>query len=236
MIKNPALAKEIIEAARAGVAEYAKHNKNKKSHNKKLSPIPVSVKTRLGYATADIEQWLGFLLEQNLPALTVHLRTRKEMSDVSAHWELMPEIVRLRDTIMSPSMSPLPSSSLSPCRTIILGNGDVTDCVDATAKAAASGADGVMFGRAIFGNPWLFNRLPHKNFDSISITDRLNVMVEHTFLFEKMFAGVKNFSIMKKHYKAYVNGWDGAKDVRMKLMDAQSAREVAEIVQKYLKK
>jgi nifR3 family TIM-barrel protein len=210
LIKNPPLAKEIIEAARRGVAE--------------VKPIPVSVKTRLGYNKVDIESWIGFLLEQNLPALIVHLRTRKEMSDVPAHWELMPKIVKLRDT-------------LSP-ETIILGNGDVENLATARTKVAESGADGVMFGRAIFGNPWLFKNSNQKSnpdsLASIPISERLRVMVEHTLLFEKMLGDIKSFAIMKKHYKAYVNGWDRAKELRMKLMEAQSAQEVAHIVENYL--
>jgi nifR3 family TIM-barrel protein len=218
LIKDLALAKEIITAARAGVAEIAKH----------VEPIPVSVKTRLGYNKVDIEGWLGFLLEQNLPVLIVHLRTRKEMSDVPAHWELLPEIVKLRDK-MQADRSPAE-------RTIILGNGDLANLADARTKAMKSGADGVMFGRAIFGNPWLFKDSNQKSISSlIPIHERLRVMVEHTFLFEKLLGDIKSFAIMKKHYKAYISGWDGAKELRMRLMEAQSANEVADIVERYLK-
>ena len=223
LMKNPPLAKEIIEAARTGVAESAKQKKSK--------PIPVSVKTRLGYNKVDIEGWIRFLLEQNLPALIVHLRTRKEMSDVPAHWELMEKIVKLRNSIFADDMST--------DRTIILGNGDVASLTDATTKVAKSGADGVMFGRAIFGNPWLFNYSHQTLLTSLlspspSISERLRVMVEHTFLFEKMLGDIKSFALMKKHYKAYVNGWDGAKELRMRLMEASSATEIADIVHKYL--
>jgi nifR3 family TIM-barrel protein len=218
LMKNPSLAKEIIEAARQGVMEVAKQKKKDKTGTV-AEPIPVSVKTRLGYNKVDIESWLGFLLEQNLPALIVHLRTRTEMSDVPAHWELMQEITQLRNTISQD--------------TIILGNGDVIDLADARKKVAESGADGVMFGRAIFGNPWLFKQTSMSS-SPIPIPERLHVMVEHTFLFEKMLGDIKSFAIMKKHYKAYINGWDGAKELRMRLMEAQSATEVADIVQKYL--
>ena len=133
MIKNPALAKEIIESARKGFAEGSK---------KEYDVVPVSVKTRIGYNKESINEWIPALLELKLPALTVHLRTRKEMSKVAAHWDLMPRVVALRD-------------ALSP-HTLIIGNGDVKSVEDAHQKAELFGADGIMLGRAIFGNPYLF--------------------------------------------------------------------------------
>ncbi len=200
MIKNPKMAVAVIEAARAGAPG-----------------IPVSVKTRLGYNKVDWE-WLRLLLAQKLPALTVHLRTRKEMSDVPAHWELMPEVVRLRNEI-SPE-------------TLIIGNGDVATPADAAVLCTKYGCDGVMIGRGIFGKPWLFGR--NESGGEKTPEERLKVMVEHAQLFEKTFKGIKNFEVMKKHFKAYVSGWDGAKELRVKLMAVETAREVKKIVVDYL--
>ncbi len=222
MIMNHDLAREVIEAAREGGGG-----------------LPVSVKTRIGYNKVEFD-WLEFLLSLDLPALTVHLRTRKEMSLVPAHWELMPEIVSLRDKI-------------SP-KTILIGNGDAIDLVDAKKKVKDYGCDGVMLGRAIFGNPWLFSSLgseyPLKGPDNFlqkissfsrrrapkilsentpSLHEKLRVMIEHTKLFEKMLGEHKNFAIMKKHYKAYVNGFDGAKELRVKLMEAETSDAVDQI-------
>jgi tRNA-dihydrouridine synthase len=115
-------------------------------------------------------------------------------------------------------------------KTLIFGNGDVTDITDAQNKVMETGCDGVMLGRAIFGNPWLFSNPQHIP----SIDEKLQVMVEHTKLFETLLPH-KNFSIMKKHYKAYVNGFDGAKELRMKLMETNNAREVGSIVLDFLK-
>src|SRR3989344_7669147 len=126
LIKDPKLAREVIRAAKEGAPD-----------------LPISVKTRIGYNKNEIATWIPELLKENLAALTVHLRTKKEMSGVPAHWELMKEIVELRD-------------KLSP-GTLILGNGDVVDIEDAKKKMADTGCDGIMFGRAIFGNPWLFS-------------------------------------------------------------------------------
>ncbi len=200
MIKDMENTLEVLQAAREGA-----------------EGLPVSIKTRIGYNKNEIDTWIRFLLEQKLPALTVHLRTRKEMSDVPAHWELMPQIIKMRDEI-SPE-------------TIILGNGDVPNLEEARKRVKESGCDGVMIGRGIFGNPWCFSG---KKVADLSPKERLEVMVEHTKLFSKLLGDIKNFSIMKKHFKAYVSGWDGAKELRVKLMETNSPEEVEEIVDKYI--
>ena len=98
-----------------------------------------------------------------------------------------------------------------------------------------TGCDGVMLGRAIFGKPYLFNhsRELDNREDTQTRKKILKIMVEHTKLFEKLLPH-KSFSIMKKHYKAYVNGWEGAKELRIKLMDAKDVKEVSKIVDAYL--
>jgi nifR3 family TIM-barrel protein len=203
--------------------------------------IPVSVKTRIGYNKVDMN-WLKLLLEQKLPALTIHLRTRKEMSDVPAHWELMPEIVKLRDEVQKD----IPAEE----RTLLIGNGDVESVSDGATKVKKYGCDGVMIGRGIFGTPWLFEAVAEirstksetnpkfKNLNPKTKTpsERLKIMLEHAKLYEKKFGGIKNFAVMKKHFKAYVSGWDGAKELRVKLMETENARQVDKIVKEYLKK
>lgn len=197
--------------------------------------LPVSVKTRIGYNRNEIETLIPELLKEDLAALTVHLRTRKEMSDVPAHWDLMKRIVEIRNEMKKD--------------TLILGNGDVESLEDARKKCEETGCDGVMLGRAIFGNPWLFNR-EEKNFEDgrfrpqggvmsknsfvPDTKEKLKVMVEHTKLFEKMLGSHKNFAIMKKHYKAYANGFDGAKELRVKLMETENAEQVENVVNDFL--
>ncbi|MEK7071508.1 MAG: tRNA-dihydrouridine synthase [Patescibacteria group bacterium] len=212
MMKDPKLAKEIIRAA-------------------KDSGLPVSVKTRIGYNKNEIATWVRTLLEEDLAVLTVHLRTRKEMSNVPAHWEVMKDIVAIRDEMKKD--------------TLIFGNGDVADIDDAGRKYEKYGGDGVMLGKAIFGNPWLFSK------HTPTLEEKLKVMVEHTKLFEEMLMhpnpirtdgrkrptsnGTKSFAIMKKHYKAYAHGFEGAKELRMALMEAKDAGEVEKITLKFLK-
>ncbi|PIR68085.1 tRNA-dihydrouridine synthase [Candidatus Nomurabacteria bacterium CG10_big_fil_rev_8_21_14_0_10_35_16] len=221
LIKNPKLAKEIIRTAKEGARG-----------------LPISVKTRIGYNRNEIETWVRELLEEDVAVLTIHLRTRKEMSNVPAHWELMKRIVEIRDEMKKD--------------TLIFGNGDVVDIDDARRKCKEAGCDGVMLGRAIFGNPWLFAPSPFQgegrgevsflNHHPLSppqqggeeIKHKLQVMIEHTKLFEKLLGKHKNFAIMKKHYKAYVNGFKGAKELRIKLMEAENAKEVEEIIEKLI--
>lgn len=187
LMKDPARAREIMRAARRG----APH-------------LPLSVKTRIGYNSEEIDTWIPEILAERPSALAVHLRTRKEMSAVDAHWELMPRIVALRD-------------KLSP-ETRIVGNGDVRDLADAREKVHMSGCDGVMLGRAIFGNPWLFTE------HTPTSHERVAVLAEHIRLFDELL-DIHNFAVMKKHFKAYISGWDGAKELRVRLMEAQSAEE-----------
>ena len=182
--------------------------------------LPVSVKTRIGYNKNSLSEWLPALLETEPAAIILHARTRKEMSSVPADWGTIADAVRIRDEYKS--------------KTLILGNGDVQDLADAEEKIQATGADGVMIGRGIFGNPWLFNR--KIDYAKMPVAEKLRVMVEHTYLFEKVLGEHKNFAIMKKHCKAYVNGFDGAKELRVKLMEgAETAADVERIVADFLK-
>lgn len=180
-------------------------------------PLPVSVKTRLGYNADVLEEWLTALLVVEPAAVTIHARTRKEMSLVPARWEAVARArIVFRTRYGERADQPL-----------LIGNGDVRDLAEGRTRAENFGADGVMIGRGIFGNPWLFDRtrgVPP------SIEERLRVMLEHTFLYEELFQGHKSFDLMKKHYKAYIHGWNGARELRGACMGARDAAAVAKIV------
>jgi tRNA-dihydrouridine synthase len=228
MIKNPKQAREVIRAAKRGAGD-----------------VPVSVKTRLGYNVDEVETWIPEILAENPAVLTVHARTRKELSKVPAKWDRLTRVVELRD-------------QLSP-ETLIIGNGDVLSLADAKTKVAQSGVDGAMIGRALFGNPWFFHpdrRLPHelvalpthgvnkedliKEIDQeeggveyISLEERLAVLVEHTNMFVDILP-FKNFNTMKKHYKGYINGFPGAAQLRSQLMEQNTPAEVQRVVHNFL--
>lgn len=227
LMKNPTLARELIRAAKNGVTQSARSSFSHfgRSCFSQVSQkvIPISIKTRLGYSKDSLEEWLPELLAEEPAAITIHARTRKEMSAVPARWEKIKQAVLIRNALKS--------------KTLILGNGDVVSIADAKQKAVETGADGIMLGRAIFGNPFLFAKRKEESRFTIhesSIRAKLMVMLEHTKLFEELLGEHKNFATMKKHYKAYANGFDGAKELRMKLMDAKNAAEVGEIVSRFL--
>lgn len=197
LIKNYELARKIIEAARDGAGG-----------------LPVSVKTRVGFfKDSEFGSWLSFLLGMDLAAVTIHARTVKELSRVSARWNLIEKAVCTRDKLG--------------IKTLIIGNGDVCDLADARKKAKQSGSDGVMIGRAVFGNPYLFsNSQEFKNRYLNSKKRRIGILLEHAKLFDKYFGRKKNFDVMKKHFKAYISGWKGAKELRVRLMGCKNSREV----------
>jgi tRNA-dihydrouridine synthase len=161
------------------------------------------------------------LLETDLAAITLHARTKKEMSDVPAHWEEIKKAVEIRDAFDS-----------SKNKTLIIGNGDVKNLAEANIRVQETGCDGVMIGRGIFGNPWLFNTKIDSS--SITIQEKLRVMLEHTFLFDSVLGNKKSLMIMKKHYKAYVNGFDGAKELRIKLMEAETLSDIKSITSQFI--
>ncbi len=223
LIKTPKVAQEVIRAARDGVRSAGRR-------------IPVSVKTRIGDAKDALAEWLPYLLETEPAAVTVHARTRKEMSKVPARWELVSEAVEIRDRLGS--------------KTLIIGNGDVRSVDEGMEKARESGADGVMVGRGIFGNPWLFSGLRRKPENSPELVEglpsaqeRLRILVEHATLFRELYMNpstgsgshhIKSFDVMRKHFKAYVNGFPGAAELRAELMKTMDSRGVSVTIDKYI--
>ena len=209
MIKNPALAREIIKVA------------------KESSNLPVSVKTRIGYTKESLDEWLPVLLEAAPAAITIHLRTRKELSLVPADWELMKKAVEIRNKI-NPEV-------------LIIGNGDVESVEQGRQLALETGRDGIMIGRGMFGNPWVFASLWDSQGHRMSsfeighpmskhgLGEKLEALVELAHNFEKI-TPPKNFSILKKHIKAFVTGFSGAADLRAKLMEASNASDLERIL------
>ncbi len=114
---------------------------------------------------------------------------------------------------------------------LILGNGDIGSIAEAEKVAAETGCDGVMMGRAIFGNPWLFNR--ERALEEITVDERLDTMLEHCRLYEEVFSDNKKFLVMRKHLMAYASGFPGAKDLRVSFERVFTAADVASAVRKF---
>ena len=215
LILEPALAGEIIQATMEGA-----------------KGLPVSVKTRLGYSKPnEMEGWISHLLKYPIAALTLHARTKQEKSAVPAHWEKIKEAVEIRNNIQAPHPNPpLEGEGRGGVRTFIIGNGDVKSREEGLKRIQQTGCDGIMVGRGAFGNPWLFR--PDGYIPAVK--ERLSVMLEHAEMFEKFFAGQKSFAVMRKNFKAYASGFEGAAELRAKLMETENLDETKKITNKYL--
>ena len=217
LIRTPNLAAEIIQATKEGAGE-----------------LPVSVKTRIGFEKETIDEWISFLLKQEIAILTVHLRTVKELSQVPAHWELMEQIMKLRDKIAS--------------QTLIVGNGDIMSRDEINEKFKEYGCDGFMIGRGIFSNPWLFNK--KIDLQKITIEQRISLFLHHIELFEKQWSldgkedltvneikvgwhGTKHFALLKKFAKTYIQNFPEAANFREKLMETKTLEELKQTLKNY---
>ena len=249
LIKNPTLAKEIVLATKEGLG----------------GKIPLSIKTRIGFAGIQTEEWCGFILKECRPAaLTIHGRTVKEESKVENHWEEIGKVAAINEGLKikkegippGPFESGIPHSALESGRrleqsyveniqngrqattpegnlklnqnsTVIIGNGDVLSLDQGLDYAELYGLDGIMIGRGVFKNPWVFNpnvyqnslgKLFWKDGDvEIAAAEKLAVLYRHADLFEKTWGNSKNYLILGKFLKMYVAGFEGAGELRQEL-------------------
>lgn len=195
LILRPEVAAELIAAAKAG-------------------GLPVSVKTRIGYTEmAEMEAWITHLLKQDIANLSIHLRTRKEMSKVPAHWDMIPQIMALRDQIAP--------------QTLITINGDIPDRQTGLELAEKYGVDGIMIGRGIFKNPFAFEKEPreHTSEELLGLLRlQLDLQDQYSEMIPRSIVGLHRF------FKIYVKGFSGASDLRVKLMQTKSTDEVRAIL------
>lgn len=192
LINHPETAADIIKAAKAG-------------------GLPVSVKTRLGYSRLDeMGGWLSHLLRQDIAHLAIHLRTKKEMSKVPAHYELIDDVIKLRDKI-APD-------------TLLTINGDILSRAHGQQLVDQHpGVDGVMIGRGVFQNPFAFEASPKEH----SREELFDLLRYHLDLFDKYQAITKRpFQTLKRFFKIYIKDFDGAAELRNQLMETKSTEEV----------
>lgn len=201
LIRRPDVVAELIQAAKVG-------------------GLPVSVKTRLGFKEVDEWQaWLKHILEQNIANLSIHLRTKEEMSKVPAHWELIPEIKKLRDEV-APD-------------TLLTINGDIPDRQTGLKLVDQYGVDGVMIGRGIFHNPFAFESEKKEH----STEELLDLLSLHMDLHDKYsHLELRPFTALHRFFKIYVKGFRGASELRNQLMNTKSTDEVRELLGKFASK
>ena len=198
LILRPDVAATLIEAAKAG-------------------GLPVSVKTRIGYhEREEMTAWITHLLEQDIANLSIHLRTRDEMSKVPAHWDMIPEIMAIRDRVAP--------------QTLITINGDIADRTAGLALAEKYGVDGIMIGRGIFKNPFAFEKEPREH-----STEELLGLLQLQLDLQDHYAEMVPRSIVGLHrfFKIYVKGFPGASDLRASLMNTKSTDEVRALLKEF---
>lgn len=237
LIKNPKLAKKIIKSVEKGIKDFAngislenagvheniisfiKKNKNKfggkdgvisKNSDRKI--IPLSVKTRIGYDEICAEEWAKSLISFGVKILTMHGRTLKQLYSGEANWEVLGKVSKI-------------------CKendVIFLGNGDTASLDDAKEKIKKYECAGVLIGRATNGNPWFFKG------KEPSLQDRLSAIKKHVKYFEKL--AYLPFQTLKKHLAWYTKGFEGAKEMRMEFMQAQSGEDIYRIIEEFSRK
>ena len=201
LIKTPEIAAQVIQAAKEG-------------------GLPVSVKTRLGYyKVSEYKAWISHLLRQDIVNLTVHLRTREEMSDYDAHWEIIPDLIKLRD-------------ELAP-NTLLTINGDMANRKEGLNLVEKYGVDGVMIGRGVFDDPFAFE-LDNRQHGKEELMDLLNF---HLDLYDEMVAKHPGLSKnINRLYKMYIKGFRGASKLRDQLTRSKDTREARQILREFEQK
>lgn len=201
LILRPEVAKEIIHATKKG-------------------GLPVSVKTRLGHAKIDeYKTWLTHLLKQDIANLSIHLRTKVEMSKVPAHYELVENILKIRDEIAP--------------NTLITINGDIEDYQHGLKLVEETGADGIMIGRGVFHNPYAFDK-DGKKATPEALLDLFRKHLDLYDAYTKIEPRLKR--PLQRFFKIYIKELKGANQLRTKLMSTKTTDEVRSYLDEFQNK
>lgn len=191
-------------ASKKGIPDQVRNDDSKSSHRL----IPVSVKTRIGYDEIVTEDWISNLLDAQPANISIHGRTLVQMYTGEANWEEIGKAAKL----------------INKTETSVLGNGDVKTIQEAKEKAKKYNLDGVLIGRASFGNPWLFSEY-EPNYE-----ERIKVALEHCEKFDEMTPEL-HFLSLRKHLAWYTKGIPGSHELRRQLMTVQNVDDVRRILQ-----
>jgi len=249
LIRTPEVAKEILRAVKRGLSDWRngrsaedlglKPRMAMKIRRMNLTrdgkeavierrPLPLSVKTRLGYDSIVVEDWVKHLLEEEPALISLHGRTLKQMYQGSADWDA---IARAAEVIHETD-------------TLVLGNGDLQSLQEVAARVKATGVDGVLIGRAAMGNPWIFRGKEilkealdkHSGYflpePGVDLEERFAVMVEHARAFETIKGGHR-FSAMRKHFASYCRGMPRAAELRNRMFQTKGSEDVEAVVREY---
>lgn len=231
LIRTPTLAQNIIKAVQRGIADWSEGAtiehctdipekskqivRQRKTQIGSVNPrvLPVSIKTRLGYDTPTVEEWLPVLLEMEPSAIALHGRTLKQQYGGAANWELIGQAAQLTKNTT----------------TLLLGNGDVHSREEALHLVSEYQTDGVLIGRASFGNPYIFSPSdPTQQSPAV-------LALEHAQLYEKTMSVFPKYAFMpmRKHLGWYIRGMENASEIRTQLFSANTAAEVGTILKQH---
>jgi tRNA-dihydrouridine synthase len=249
LIREPQLARTILRAARLGIKDWCAGQtlsdiqvepelieKIKMANRLRTAtegplerlPIPLSVKTRLGYDRIVVEDWISTLLEESPAAISLHGRTLQQGYKGDADWGAIARAVEVgKDS-----------------ETLILGNGDLQDMTQVQRRVRETQVDGVLLGRAAQGNPWIFRakhqvkRALAENRDvsiatmPVSLDERFRVISEHSSHHEQQ-ASSENFVGIRKHLTWYCRGFRGAAEMRSQMVRVRTAGEVEQCLHNF---
>lgn len=195
LINNPSLAEKIIQATKEGAGD-----------------LPVSVKTRIGYKDISTEEWISFLLNQDLAVISVHGRIAKQGYLGMVYWDEIGKAVKLRDSMKK--------------NTLIFGNGDIKFLDEAKEKVNKYGLDGILIGRGAWNNPWIFSG---RSIEEIPFEEKKLMLLKHIQLYMDMY-GNENIYELRKFFKTYINGFNGASKIRQEMMKIEDGEELVKYV------
>jgi len=176
--------------------------------------FPVSVKTRVGFTSVDMS-WPEFLLSKKLNMLSIHGRTAKQLSKVPADWDLIGQVRALRD-------------ALCPA-TLIVGNGDVLSHAQGLELAKKYKLDGIMIGRGIFADPFVFAK--SNPWQQWSKEQKLNLFANHIQLHLDTYKNhERRFEALRKFCKVYISGFDGAAELRAEFMATNTPEQALQLL------
>jgi tRNA-dihydrouridine synthase len=226
LINDRPLAEAIIKATRQGLSDSAAIAADTAAANDgpgtsagpdgaAAGPLPLSVKTRTGYGNVDLS-WIEFLLGQDLAMLTLHGRTKAQMSKVPADWDVIGQARGLRDRL-APD-------------TLFVGNGDVMTRRQGEELAARHRLDGIMIGRGVFQDPFVY--AAQSPWPDFTPQQRIGLYRKHVELFARTWQHRERpIHTLNKFCKIYINHFDGAKELREQLMAATSADELLQLLE-----
>lgn len=241
LIKTPQLAQEIIKVTKAGVQDFLSGVKSKdcpdisaeiadevaQRHQKlprtykEIRDIPVSIKTRVGYSTPVVEEWIPTLIEMQPAAIALHGRTLKQQYSGESNWN---EIHKAAQIVKN-------ARENNQCETLLLGNGDVLNYEQAQEYIQKYGVDGALIGRGTFGNPFALQPQSDELLKKYNI---FQIALEHCKLYEATYDSAKDhFMPMRKHLGWYVKGIDKAREIRIELFQANNSKEVEAVFNKH---